>query len=398
MIPTLQTPVGMDELIASIKNITSNGKATPLFEESFKKFIDCRHVIFTDSGLSALYTLLNAYNITSGDEVLVPGYICETVVRLLLDFGLKINFVDVELDSYNINPESLKENITINTKVVLMAHMFGNPCNTKAITEICSDHKILLLEDSAQCIGAEIKGQKVGSFGDASFFSFNNAKPMTTLGGGMITTNDSDIYSKSRKIINSFKERSLRHSISVFAQLGFYTILKNKTIYHLSHYLIEKRRKQRWSSLQDIKGLAYLSYKPHDLHSAIGLSQVKKINHFNKIREKNTTFLVSKLSKLEGLTTPKFNDNVNSFFLRLPVLTESREVRDYLKNQLLLNGIEASIGYPNYLPEYFGIDNDCPNCKTLVDTTLTLPTHPLVNKNDLENIFTVLENSYKTIT
>jgi len=124
---------------------------------------------------------------------------CPTVSDLLIDSGYKLNFVDVEKDTYNMCPGELNEKISRKTKAVIAAHMFGNPCKMKDINEIAHKYGSIVIEDSAQTIGAEYGGRLVGTLGDAGFFSLGRGKPISTMGGGIIAIKDKEIYNKSKK-------------------------------------------------------------------------------------------------------------------------------------------------------------------------------------------------------
>jgi len=271
-------PVTHREILAGIWGLIDNGSKILEFERLFSKYVDCEYVIPTSSGSSALYILLKAYGLKRGDEVIIPAYICEKVVRLILDMGYRVKFVDVDNRTYNLSISDLSEKISRSTRAVIAAHMFGNPCEIKQIVELAHDYDAIVLEDSAQCIGAEYRGKKVGSLGDSAFFSFGEGKPITTIAGGAITTNDKRIADKSRNIANKF--RSSKKSI-ILAKLIMYSLIKNRVAYSSLHSKIQARRKNRRNELKKTMDLSSLELAFTSAQAAVGIAQLKNLERFS---------------------------------------------------------------------------------------------------------------------
>ena len=180
MIPSVIVPITHEEILNALKGLLHNNNSKiKEFEEEFSSYIGCDHSIATYRGITALYALLKSYGLKRGDEVIMPAYTCETVARLLIDMGLKINFVDVDKETYNISIEDLQSKASRKTRAIIAIHMFGNPCEMKEIMEIAEDCDAVVIEDAAQSIGAEYRGKKIGSIGDAGFFSLGEGKPLT---------------------------------------------------------------------------------------------------------------------------------------------------------------------------------------------------------------------------
>jgi len=380
-------PVTHREILAGIWGLINNGSRILEFERLFSKYVDCEYVIPTSSGSSALYILFKAYGLKKGDEVIVPAYICEKVVRLVLDMGYRVKFVDVDIRTYNLSISDLSEKISRNTRAVIAAHMFGNPCEMKEIVELAHDHGAIVLEDSAQCIGAEYRGKKVGSLGDSAFFSFGEGKPITTIAGGAITTNDKRIADKSRSIANKF--RSSKKSI-LLAKLIMYSLIKNRVAYSLLHGKIQARRKDRWSELKKTMDLSSLELAFTSVQASVGIAQLKNLEHFNEIRYKNAKFLIENLKKVEELQLPSISPRSKPFFLRFPIYIKTLSIKQFL-NALTNSGVDASRVYPNYLPSFFNIESKCPNARELARKTITLPVHPCVKGRDLQKMVDVIK-------
>jgi dTDP-3-amino-3,4,6-trideoxy-alpha-D-glucose transaminase len=178
------------------------GQALENFEHNFATFVGVNNCVGVGNGLDALRIVLEYWKIGPGDEVIVPSFSFYATWLAVMQVGATPVFVDVELSSANINPDGIEEAITPKTKALIAVHLYGQPAKMTAINEIAKRHNLKVLEDSAQAHGAELGGQKAGSLGDASGFSFYPTKNLGALGdAGAITTNDEvlALFAKSRR-------------------------------------------------------------------------------------------------------------------------------------------------------------------------------------------------------
>ncbi|MFB0500157.1 MAG: DegT/DnrJ/EryC1/StrS family aminotransferase [Candidatus Hadarchaeaceae archaeon] len=169
--------------------ILTQGEVVRKFEEEFSKYVGTKFAVATNSGTSALHTVLLSFGIGLGDEVITTPFSFIATVNSILYTGAKPVFADIDEAIFNIDPEKIEEKITDKMKALLIAHLFGQPCGMKRITELCEVHDLILIEDACQAHGAEFDGKKAGSFGTGCF-SFYPTKNMTTGEGRMITTDD----------------------------------------------------------------------------------------------------------------------------------------------------------------------------------------------------------------
>lgn len=160
------------------------------FNEAFATFQDAKHGISTSSGTSALWVALKAAGVNAGDEVIVPAYtFIATASSVLMANGVPV-FVDIDIETGNMNPALIEDAITDKTKVILPVHIAGNPADMDSILAIGKKHNIHVIEDAAQAHGAEWNGTKVGALGLGGIFSFQTSKNMSAGEGGAIVTND----------------------------------------------------------------------------------------------------------------------------------------------------------------------------------------------------------------
>lgn len=169
-------------------------------ESSFAKYIGTKHAICTSSCTGALHISLAALGIGPGDEVIVPDLTWVATAAAVVHVGATPVFADIEADSWCLAPTSFEKAISKRTKAVIPVHLYGHPARMDKIMEIARKHRLYVVEDAAPAIGAECKGQKAGTFGDFAAFSFQGAKLMVTGEGGMLLTNNSELYTKAHAI------------------------------------------------------------------------------------------------------------------------------------------------------------------------------------------------------
>jgi len=382
MIPPVIVPITIDEIFNAFKtSITNNQTKITEFEQNISKYIGCKNCILTYSGRTALYVLLKAHGLKKNDEIIMPAYMCETVSQLLVDMGFRLNFVDIEKDTYNISINDLNEKVNKNSRAIIAVHMFGNPCDMKGIIEIANDHNLIVIEDAAQAMGAEYNGRKVGAIGDSGFFSFGRGKPITAMEGGAIVTNDDRIAEKSREIISSFEKQKIKERISIIFKLLGYSSLRNRVIYRLIHKYVRNENIRK-----DIN-ISNLRFKFSHTQASIGMIQLSKLDEFNRVRVENARFLRGHLKGTEGINLPIVLSNTKPIYLRFPIRVDTESKRDKLMSKLKKLGIESSVVYPVTLPYIYSMNPDkYANAEEVVRKMLALPTHPLVRKEDLEKM------------
>lgn len=177
--------------------VSSLGPYIDKFEKKFAWYIGTRYALTTLSGTTTLHLALASLGIGNGDEVIIPDLTFIATANAVTYTGAKPIMVDIEKDTWCIDPNAIKKAITAKTKAVMPVHLYGNPANMDEISEICEEYNLYVIEDAAEAHGAEYKGEKVGSLGDCGVFSFYGNKIITTGEGGIITTNSENIYDKA---------------------------------------------------------------------------------------------------------------------------------------------------------------------------------------------------------
>lgn len=200
-------------VLAVLENGTYiNGPALQIFEKNFADFCGVKHGVGLNSGTDALYLALKALGINEGDEVIVPAMTYIATAEAVSYCGAKPVFVDIDKDSYAINPLLIEEKITAKTKAIIPVHLYGTSARMDIILEIAKKHNLRVIEDCSEAHGALYHGKKVGSFGDVGCFSFYPTKNLGANGnGGMCLTDDEEIFTRIKLLANHGSWGALRH-------------------------------------------------------------------------------------------------------------------------------------------------------------------------------------------
>jgi perosamine synthetase len=198
------------------------------FENNFCKYIDTCFCKAIDYGRYALSLALKTLNISKGDEVIVQSFICNVAIDAILSHGAKPVLVDSSLKDFNISPSEIRKKITSKTKAIIIAHLYGIPCDIDEILSIAEENNCFLIEDCAHCINSKYKEKKVGTFGDISFFSFNFDKPLSTGNGGMLVVNNKKLVDKAKEILDKLKRIDAQEDKKIVYGLFIQHILTNR--------------------------------------------------------------------------------------------------------------------------------------------------------------------------
>lgn len=361
-----QPQIGKEEIKAVTKvmksGVIAQGPKVAELEEKFAKFIGVKFAIATSSGTTALHVALLAHGIGPGDEVITSPFTFIASANSILYTGARPVFVDIEEETFNLDPERIEKAITKKTKAIMPIHLYGSSCDMTKIMAIGKKHKLVVIEDACQSHGAEWKNKKVGSFGTGTF-SLYPTKNMTTGEGGMITTNDKDAYEKACLIRAHGSKVRYYHDI-----LGY-------------------------------------NFRMTDIGAAIGVEQLKKLPKFNKTRQKNAGYLYKNLSGIKGLITPYIDKNVIHVFHQytIRITPEFGLSRDEVNKKLNEAGIGTAVFYPLPINEqkvYIGLGykSNTPIAKKISQEVLSLPVHPGLKESDLKYIVrTILDIKNKIL-
>ena len=286
-----------EEFEAIDKVIKSNnftmGERVALFEQRFSSYIGTKYSVMVNSGSSAnllmIASLILSGRLRAGDEVIVPAVSWSTTYSPLQQYGLKAKFVDINLETLNIDLTKIRSAITSSTKAIFVVNLLGNPAHLDEIKNICKEKDLIMLEDNCESLGAELNQKKAGSFGLMGTHSFFFSHHISTMEGGMISTDDEIIF----EILKSIRAH------------GWTRNLSNKNI------LSEKSSDEFYEMFNFI--LPGYNLRPLEMSGAIGVEQLKKLDNFVKIRQINAQHFKEILLDKNWILTQKENGSSSWF-------------------------------------------------------------------------------------
>jgi len=340
--------------------ILANGPYIEKFQSDLEKYFEVSHAIATANGTSALHTALIAWGIGKGDYVAVPSYTFFATVEAILQVGAIPLFLDLDIDTWNMDPENLVkflENHNDKVKACIVVHLFGNPANMKKFQFICKSYEIILIEDCAQAHGAQVGLKKVGTMSDVSIFSFFATKNLSTGEGGALLTSNHHRAITVRQIINHGMSDRNTHKI-----LGY-------------------------------------NYRMSEIEAALGISQLKYLDKNNKTRIKNSNYLRENLKDIVWLVPQRIESNAKHVFFACPFLAVHKTLSIVdLREQLLKNGVETRFRYNKPIYEQPVLKKfkhkiwKNENVQHMAGKMLGLPNHTGLFKEELDKIIEVFHN------
>ncbi len=191
--------------------VSSLGKYIEIFEKKFAEYVGVKYALTTSNGTTALHLALVTTGIKPEDEVIIPDFTFVATANAVRYTGANVVCVDIEGNSLCINPREIEDAVTDKTKAVIPVHVYGHPADMSEIMKIARKYNLIVIEDAAEAHGAEVRGRKVGSFGNCGVFSFYGNKIITTGEGGMITTDDPELYEKARALRDHAMSKTKRY-------------------------------------------------------------------------------------------------------------------------------------------------------------------------------------------
>lgn len=333
--------------------ISSIGKNVPEFESKISSYTGSKYCVCTSNGTTALHLAMSSLGIKAGDEVIVPNLTFGASANAVKMCGAKPVFVDVDLDTWNLSLETIKDKITEKTVAIMPVHIYGNPCDMTDIQKFCHNNNLLLIEDAAEALGASITGQHVGTFGHAGTFSFYSNKLITTGEGGAVITDDKELADKMRVMRD--------HGMSP-----------------------EKRYWHQYSGF---------NYRMTNIQAAIGVGQIDCIE---KLIIKRKHIEQRYISRLRSIDSIKFQLNYTNaeaicwlFTFLHPKLIDEH-FRNQFTSRLNAKGIDTrNVFFPLASQPAFINDNkeiNTPNSAFISSAGISLPTYYDLNDDDIDFI------------
>lgn len=333
------------------------------FEQSFCDTFNVSHAAAMNSGTSALHVAVKALGLQTGDEVITTPYSFVASGNCLLYEGVKPVFVDIDSDTFNIDTTLIEPAITTNTKAILVVHVFGQPCNMDEIQRIADKHKLFIIEDACEAIGATWKGNPVGTLGDMGVFAFYPNKQITTGEGGILLTDNERYFNLACSLRNQGRDPG-------------------------SDWLTHDR-------------IGY-NYRMSDLQAAVGLAQMERLKTILTKRERAAARYVRLIRKagLPVKTLKPLPDSTMSWFVFIVKLPEGAD-RALVIERLARSGVQSKPYFPSihlfpvYRSQYGFNPGDFPVSESTSDRTIAIPFYTNITFKEQSHVVKSLGEALK---
>lgn len=358
--PTLPKASSLTKKIAEIfkSGMITEHKYVRLFEKKCAQFLGCRYAVATSNGTSALMLTLKCLNIKG--EVIVPSFTYSSDAHALLWCGLTPVFVDIDPETFNIDPDEIERKITPETSAILPTHVFGNPCDIHAIDTIARKHNLKIIYDSAHAFGSIYQGKRVATFGDASIYSLTPTKVLTAGEGGLVLTNDAD----------------LAHKLTIAKLNG--------------------------DSLNREEEFLGLTARMSELQAIVGLETLKIFSKAIKRRSMVVNYYKKKLTSIEGIGWQKIHNGDVSVYKDLVITIDEKKTgfsRDNLLDALKKNNIQSKVYFSPPLHKkkvYVQYKNlKLPHTDYLSDHIINLPIYSHMPFAEVDSVCNVIMDLHK---
>lgn len=361
-----------DEDIAAVAQALKTAYLTqgPLvdeFEAKTAAYCGAKYAVAFNSGTSALHGACFAAGLKAGDEAITSPITFVATANAVLYCGAKPLFADIDPQTINLDPAAVAGQITAKTKAILPVHYAGQPCEMATISKLAKERNITVIEDACHALGADYQGKKIGAgqYSDMTILSFHAVKHITTGEGGMVLTNNKDLYEK----LKTFRT----HGITRDPKL-----------------LIEKDPGP-W--VYEMQALGF-NYRLTDFQSALGISQLKKLDQFVARRREIVARYQAAFKNLPGLTTIQEKDVCRSAWHIYPIMVKGD--RRAIFTALRAKGLGVNVHYiPVYWQPYYrqlGYQKGlCPRAEAYYQSTITLPLYPKMSEGEVETVIAVVK-------
>jgi dTDP-4-amino-4,6-dideoxygalactose transaminase len=349
MIPIAKPLLGAEEEAAVLAVLRSGqiaqGERVAALERCFAERVGVAHAVASSSGTASLHLSLLALGIGPGDEVITSPFTFIASANAALYVGARPVLADIDPRTYNLDPGAVEARITPRTRAIVPVDLYGLPADMPALSAIAQRHGLFLVDDAAQALGASVEGRQSGTFGVGNF-SLYPTKNITSVEGGMLTTDDAALAARARMLRNHGQSQRYRHEI-----LGY-------------------------------------NLRMTDLHAAVGLAQFNQLDAFTQARQRNAAYLDAGLSGVveTPYVPPGYVHVYHQYTVRIP-----GGRRDAVAEALRARGVGTAVHYPipvHLQPLYIelGYRDRLPEAERAAAEVLSLPVHPGLSEADLATI------------
>jgi perosamine synthetase len=407
-IPRFSPSFSLEEALICARYLLRDGpndEVVRRFETRFAGYIGSKHAVMVPSARYGFHLLLRAFGIGEGDEVVIPGLTYFAIPAMVPLSGARPVFSDIGLLTHVLDPDDFRRCITPRTKAVVPTHLFGTPCDMEAICSIAAEHGIRVIEDCAQSTGGLFKGRRVGSFGDAAYYTFGLTKNITTLSGAMVTTDDDAVAAAVRREIDAGGYASRRKAAKEsLVGLAMYAATHPALYWATVHPAVRVGNRLGKDPIHERFGEAERTYETLPAYyreqgralavqAAVGMKQLDRIEDLNGSRIANGQALDMALAGTQGLDLPRYPDGSGPIYMSFVVHHRDRKA---LAARLLADGVDTTTGYMNDLSDHHlfaDYRRSCPNASLANRQLLHLPVHPNLSPADRQHMVEAVQRA-----
>lgn len=364
MIPLARPDINFDEVSSEIATILASGQLTSgkyvrEFEQYVAEYVGVRHAFATTSATTALHLALVSANVGRGDEVLVSDFTFPASGNAIVQTGATPILVDCCTDSFLLDLDHAKQQLTPRTKAIMPVATFGCPLDMDAVERFASENGLIIIEDAACSLGAQRRGRRSGTMEGLACFSFHPRKIITTGEGGMLTTNDNTLAERIQLLRTHGGRRDGENSVGLkFHEFGY-------------------------------------NYRMSEIQATLGTVQMKRLDRTIEIRRQIANRYSKILSEMTGVHCPQFSNTVIETFQSYVVLLDEYVDRNEVIRQMRSRGIETTLGtYAMHCQPVYGRlgykPGDLPNAFRAQTQSLTLPLFTGMSEDDTTYVATTL--------
>lgn len=378
------------------------GSASKILEKKIEKYLGTKSALSFESARSALYATLSALDLEKSDEVLLQAYTCVAVPDAIIWSSAKPVYVDIDPKTFNMSSADLQKKISTHSKVLIIQHTFGLNADLDALLKIAKKNKLFVIEDCAHSLGAGYKGTKLGTFGDAAIFSFGRDKVISSVFGGIVTTDDNSLFLKLSKLQTQAKTVSTNwlleqllhpYLTEVIKRVYSFLFIGKSAMFLLQKLnLLSKAVEEKEKS--GARPSFFFSKMPNAL-ALLAISQMERLDTFNSYRRKVAQKYFEALKNLPVELPTKAKESI---YLRFTIKTQnSRQLLKFCSKKNIFLG-----DWYRYPIAPFGVNlsklkyktGSCPVAEKVSELSVNLPTNPNIQPGDVERVIATLKEFY----
>ncbi len=396
--PPAAAPIYWRDVISGLKGFVRGQREVDRFRDELKDFFKMEHCFLVSSGKAALTITLSALRDLHPhrEEVLIPAFTCYSVPSAITRAGLTVRLCDIDPDTMDFDYDRLAETLSNRTTnsapqcpkagsrllAAVPTHLFGLPANVPKLRELIHDPGVIIIEDAAQAMGGYLKGRKLGTLGDVSFFSLGRGKSISTAGGGVILTDRDDIAAKIEKRVLALGSDGVFNSIALVLIAAILALFTNPYLFWLP------------KSLKFLR-LGETIYDPHFRIKRISCFQAglargwnKKLAKFAASRAQNSNYWRSVL-RTDSFELYSQDSGNPAGPIRFPLRVNDPDQRAWILKESVQMGLGIMQSYPDSIDAINQLElrkGDFPEAGKLARDLITLPVHPFVTQKDRDRI------------